>query len=148
MKRLLITLVLIALFFRATAPASGELIIPAGEVLYIYGVSDPFLRAVMRFESNYKADAVNPYTKARGVLQILPVMIKEVNKYSDTRYTWDDAFDPVKSIEIWNIIQGVKNPEYYPDKAIRIWFGRGTQHDGMTWCDYYNIVMNNVNNRR
>lgn len=34
MKRLLITLVLLALFFRATAPASGEMIIPAGEVLF------------------------------------------------------------------------------------------------------------------
>jgi len=141
---MLITIFLILINLTLTAPDNGRADVPAGEVLYIYNVSDPFLRAIIRFESNYNADAVNPYTKARGILQILPVMINEVNKYSDTRYTWNDAYDPAKSVEIWYIIQGAKNPKYYPDKAIRLWFGTGKQHDGMTWCDYYQKVMRDL----
>ena len=144
-KKMITLTFLILINLTLTAPDNGRADVPAGEVLYIYNVSDPFLRAVIRFESNYKADAVNPYTKARGVLQILPVMIREVNKYSDTRYTWADAFSPAKSIEIWYKIMEVKNPGYYPDKAIRIWFGTGKQkHDGVRWEDYYNIVMGNL----
>ena len=143
MKRIMITLIFLQTFLILTAPANERLFVPVAEPLYIYNVSDPFLRAVIKFESNYKADAVNPHTGARGILQILPVMIREVNKYSDVKYTWNDAFDPAKSIQMWYIIQGKKNPEYYPDKAIRIWFGNGKQkHDGMTWCDYYEKVMN------
>lgn len=142
----MVTILLILINLTLSAPGNGRTIIVQTEPVYIYNVSDPFLRAIIRFESNYNADAVNPYTKARGILQILPIMINEVNKYSDIRYTWNDAFSPEKSIEIWYIIQGAKNPKYYPDKAIRIWFGTGKQHDGMTWCDYYNQVMVSVNN--
>jgi len=119
--------------------------IPAGEVLYAYNVSDSFLRAVIRYESNYNPLAVNPVSKARGLLQITPVMVREVNKYSDTRYTWNDAFDPVKSIEMWNIIMQAKNPEGYWDKMCRLWFGVGVQYNGMRWEDYYMKVVKLIN---
>lgn len=112
--------------------------------VYIYNVQDPFLRAVIRYESNFNEKAVNPITKARGILQIMPVMIKEVNKYSDVKYVWSDAFDPVKSIEIWYIIQSVKNPEYHYGKACRLWFGTGIEYTGRTWKNYYNTVMKNM----
>ena len=139
---MILTLILIQTFFVLTAPANERFTIPMPEPLYVYGVTDPFLRSVIRFESNYKADAVNPYTGARGILQILPIMVREVNKYSDVKYTWNDAWDTEKSIQMWYIIQRAKNPEYYPDKAIRIWFGTGKQYDGRTWHWYYNEVMN------
>lgn len=140
-KKMILTLFFLQTFIILTAPANQRFTIPMPEPLYVYGVTDPFLRAVIRFESNFQERAVNPYTGARGILQILPIMIREVNKYSNTRYTWNDAFDPAKSIEMWNIVQGAKNPEYYPDKACRLWFGTGRQHDGMTWCEYYQEVM-------
>jgi hypothetical protein len=142
MRKIMITIILILATMKLSAPVNeAEGYIINNEPIYAYNVSDPFLRAVIAFESNLDERAVNPYTKARGILQIMPVMIREVNKYSDVRYTWDDAWNPVKSIEIWNIIMTVKNPEYYPDRAIRIWFGVGVQYDGMTWEDYYQEVM-------
>jgi len=125
-----------------TAPSGvTRLNIQAGEVLYAYNVSDSFLRAVIRYESNFNPSAVNPVSKARGLLQITPAMIKEVNKYSDELYIWQDAFDPVKSIEMWNIIQNAKNPEGYWDKMCRLWFGTGVQYNGMRWEDYYMKVI-------
>ena len=129
-----------------TAPCGvTRLNILEGEVLYAYNVSDPFLRAVIRYESNYNPLAVNPHSKARGLLQITPVMIKEVNKYSDELYIWQDAFDPVKSIEMWNIVMLAKNPEMYWDKAVRLWFGVGKQFDGKTWHTYFNEVTALIN---
>ena len=141
----MITIIFLLVSLRLIAPVDDREIILYSGPQYIYNVQDPFLRAVICFESNFNERAVNPYTKARGILQILPIMIREVNKYSDVRYTWNDTWDPVKSIEMWWIIMNKKNPEYYPDKACRIWFGVGKQkHDGMTWEDYYNEVMLNL----
>ena len=141
----MITIIFLLVSLRLIAPVDDREIILYSGPQYIYNVKDPFLRSVIRYESNFNERAVNPYSKARGVLQILPVMICEVNKYSDVKYTWNDAWDPVKSIEIWWIIMNKKNPEYFPDKACRIWFGTGIQkHDGMTWEDYYNEVMLNL----
>lgn len=138
---MMLTLIFLQTFVLLTAPANFRATIAMPEPVYVYNVSDPFLRSVIQFESNFQERAVNPYTGARGILQILPVMIREVNKHSDARYTWNDAFDPVKSVEMWWIIQDAKNPSYYPDLAIRLWFGTGKQYDGRTWHWYYNEVM-------
>jgi len=149
MKRILCFLILFtvtSLFtLRLEAPPNIRGIIIEAEPLYIYGVKDTFLRAVMHFESRFDPRAVNRYTKARGVLQILPVMVDDVNRICRIKglpqcYTWRDAFDPYKSIEMWHIKQGHTNPEYFQDKACRIWFGTGVQYDGMRWEDYFNIV--------
>jgi len=141
----MITIIFLLVSLRLIAPVDDREIILYSGPQYIYNVKDPFLRSVIRYESNFNERAVNPYSKARGVLQILPVMICEVNKYSDVKYTWNDAWDPVKSIEIWWIVMDKRNPEYHYDKACRIWFGTGIQkHDGMTWEDYYNEVMLNL----
>ena len=140
-----------------TAPANYRATIPAGRPLYIYGLSDPFARAVAYIESRFIPDIVNPYSGARGLFQFMPVMIEEVNKIQRRkeilslvilhsairlpRYTWSDAFDPVKSVEMYYIVQQWKNPEYYHDKMVKIWFGTGKQHDGKTWCNYFNELM-------
>jgi len=141
MKKMIILILFSILTLRLTAPEVKELVILKSEPEYIYNVKDPFLRAVISYESNYQERAVNPITKARGILQILPIMVREVNKYSENKYIWDDCFDPVKSIEIWDIIMQAKNPDYCYDRACRLWFGTGTQHDGKTWEDYYTEVM-------
>jgi hypothetical protein len=119
--------------------------------IYKYNLSDPFARAVFYYESRLNPDAVNKISGARGIGQITEIMIKEVNKICKilglpNQYTWDDAFDPIKSIEIWYIVQGYKNPEYYYDLACRIWFGTGQQYDGKTWHTYYNEVMSLIKN--
>jgi len=140
MKKIL-TILFLLLNLETPSACFRYFVVETAPALYTFNISDPFLRAVIEFESNFQADAVNPHTGARGILQILPIMIREVNKYSDIKYTWDDAFDPVKSIEIWTKVMDVKNPEYYYDKACRIWFGTGVQWDGMQWEDYYMKIM-------
>jgi len=141
MKKMAILTIFLLVSLKLIAPVDDRVVILNDGPVYIYNVKDPFLRAVMRYESNFNERAVNPYSKARGILQILPVMIREVNKYGYS-YTWNDAWNPEKSIEIWWIIMNKRNPEYHYKRACILWFGSGIQkHDGMTWHDYYKEVM-------
>jgi hypothetical protein len=165
MKRLIV--VIVGLLFiwilkpPAKAPVTNVIDLPKFEPLYEFNISDPILRAFAKFESRYVEYAVNPITKARGIIQILPIMIDEVNRIQSikeqflweyynlpivlSRYTWDDAFNAQKSIEMWYIVQRFKNPQYDIQKACIIWFGSGTQWDGLTWEGYFLVIQNNIN---
>ena len=147
MKRMTILILILIVFsgLRVFAPREKVLYIEEAEPIYIFNMKDPLLRAVARAESNYDPLIVNKVSKARGLLQIMPSMITEVNRICkklgiDEHYTWNDAFDPVKSIRIWYIVQGHLNPEYDVNLACQIWFGRGVQYDGMTWVEYSDRV--------
>ena len=107
-----------------------------------FGIEDPILLSFMWYESKYDVNAEQTVTKARGVLQILPIMIEEANRLrslqkSSIRYTWDDAWSVEKSIEIWYLVQNHHNPNYNLQEACKIWFGRGVQYDGTTWVEYH-----------
>jgi len=146
-----LTLILIS-SLQILAPVNRAIYIEQVEPIYIYNMEDPLLRAVGKAESSFDHLIVNKVSKARGLLQIMPDMIKEVNRicriWHDSfpeyveleSYTWDDAFDPVKSIRMWYIAQDYHNPEYDFNLACQIWFGRGVQYDGMTWIEYSGIV--------
>lgn len=110
-----------------------------------FGINDMVLLSFMWYESRYDSTAINPVSGARGVLQILPIMIEEANRlqklyHSPIRYTWDDAWSVSRSIEIWYLVQQHHNPDYDLQKACQIWFGKGVQYDGMTWVEYHNAV--------
>ena len=129
-------------FIVCKAPVDPGLYIVKSEPLYPFNIDDPILRAFCWFESRYQEDAVNDYTGARGILQILPSMIAEVNRIlkeyglGEIKYVWHDAFNAEKSIAMWYIVQTYHNPDYDITKACIIWFGSGTQWDGMTWVGY------------
>lgn len=154
----MVTFIFFVFFSSLIAPINIRAVIVMTDPLYIYNLSDPFARAIAYKESTFNPYAVNKHSKARGLFQFMPIMIDEVNKIQKRkevlsfyifhqslnlkRYTWNDAFDPIKSIEMYYIVQQWKNPEYYYDKACRIWFGTGIQkHDKMRWEDYYNEVV-------
>jgi hypothetical protein len=146
MKKLILISILCFLFRLLPAPGFTETVILRPEPIYIYNISDPFTRAIFAYESRFKTDAVNKISGASGIGQITHSMIKEVNRIlklqgESKRYSFKDVFDPFKTHEIWCIVQDFHNPEYCYDKACRIWFGTGKQHDGMRWEDYYNEVM-------
>jgi hypothetical protein len=124
------------------APEAPTIIpIMKGTVLHPYNVNDSMLLSFIRLESSFKEDAVNPVSGARGILQILPIMIKEVNRILDQeKFCWEDAFDAIKSIEIWYIVQQHHNPDYSIEKACQIWFGKGVQYDGLTWQGYLALL--------
>jgi len=148
MKRIKILILILLFSLKAFAPKEKVLYIKNIEPIYIYNIDDSLLRAIMRLESNYDPLIVNTISGARGLLQIMPDMITEVNRicrlwhelfpeYVELEsYTWTDAYDPVKSIRMWYIAQEYHNPNYDINLACKIWFGRGVQHDGWTWIHY------------
>ena len=143
MKKMITALFIAFLTIRCWAPGGiYQASIIAEEPIYIFNLKDPVARTFAYYESRFKIHAVNKVSGARGIFQFMPVMIREVNeicKLTDNpkRYTWNDAFNPQKSIEMWYIVQNYHNPEYDVAKACKIWFGSGVQYDGKTWKQYY-----------
>lgn len=65
-----------------------------------------------------KGDTTAIYKEARGVLQITPIYIREVNNRFKSDFTPSDAFSFQKSVLIWKMFQDAHNPLKHPKKAI------------------------------
>lgn len=82
------------------------------------------ITAIATVESKLNEKAVS--RDCVGYLQIRPCVVQECNnilkeqKYSK-RYTLNDRFSKVKSIEMFYIIQDKFNPTYNIERAICIW---------------------------
>ena len=67
---------------------------------------DTLLNAVMAVESNFDTMAYNSKENAAGVLQIRPIMVREVNRLlGEDKYTLKDRWNKAKSIEMFNVIR-------------------------------------------
>jgi len=67
---------------------------------------DTLLMAVMAVESNFDTMAYNSKENAAGVLQIRPIMVREVNRLlGEDKYTLKDRWNKAKSIEMFNVIR-------------------------------------------
>jgi len=67
---------------------------------------DTLLIAVMAVESNFDSMAYNAKENAAGVLQIRPIMVREVNRLlGEDKYTLKDRWSKAKSIEMFNVIR-------------------------------------------
>ena len=82
------------------------------------------ITAIATVESNLNEKAVS--RDCVGYLQIRPCLVQECNnilkkKNSTKRYTLNDRFSKVKSIEMFYIIQDKFNPTYDIERAICIW---------------------------
>ena len=67
---------------------------------------DTLLNAVMAVESNFDTLAYNSKENAAGVLQIRPIMVREVNRLlGEDKYTLKDRWSKTKSIEMFNVIR-------------------------------------------
>jgi len=67
---------------------------------------DTLLNAVMAVESNFDTMAYNAKENAAGVLQIRPIMVREVNRLlGEDKYTLKDRWSKAKSIEMFNVIR-------------------------------------------
>lgn len=62
-------------------------------------ISD-LLPALATVESNHNINAVGDNGKAKGILQIWDVVIKDVNRVYKTNYVHNDAFNKEKSFDI------------------------------------------------
>lgn len=73
-----------------------------------------FILAIALVESNNDPNAYNASEDAKGILQIRPILIDDVNRILNVRdtYVHNDAYDPGKSRDIFWVY--VKH--YYPQK--------------------------------
>ena len=79
---------------------------------------DIFIEALIWVESKGKHNAKGKNDDG-GVLQIRPIYVRECNRLIGyEKYTLDDRFDSVKSVEMFEVIQDHYNPEKSIEKAI------------------------------
>ena len=81
------------------------------------------ISAMEQVESAGNPLAFNHKEKAAGILQIRPIMVKEINRLCGTSYTNKDCFDPIISTIIFIRLQHITNPKLRPEKAARVWNG-------------------------
>lgn len=95
------------------------------------------ISAIIAVESKGDEKAVSANGKCCGILQITPILVKEVNQIvGEQRYKLEDRFDREKSIEMFYIMQSTHNPSHDIRKAVAIWNRAG-------W--YYRKVMKQYN---
>lgn len=86
-------------------------------------VADNLVNAVIHVESRGDTLAHNIKEDAVGVLQIRPIMVKEVNRILRfDKYTLQDRWDKEKSIEMFNVIRH-NTPNPTNEKIARNWNG-------------------------
>ena len=86
------------------------------------------VNALIQVESNGNTNAIGDNGAAVGVLQIQPIMIREVNrilklKKSDKRFKRKDRFDREKSIEIFTIWAEFHHKDSDYETIARNWNG-------------------------
>lgn len=74
--------------------------------------------AIIKTESEFDPLAVGK-SNDWGIFQITPIYVKEVNRIiGEEKYCHEDAFNPEKSMTMFNVMQSRHNPESDVDKAI------------------------------
>ena len=111
---------------------------------------NPIMDAIIQVESRGNAKAHNPNGDCAGILQIVPILVKECNQIlakrkSKKRYTLGDRYNVSKSKEMFILLQEHFNPEHTVEKAIRCWnsgfYGNWRNRSG----EYYKNVMKYYN---
>jgi len=82
------------------------------------------IEKIIQIESEGNPNAIGDNGSAIGILQIRPIMIKEVNRLlGEQRYSLDDRWCPDTSIEIFKDYQNIVNPDWDEEIAARRWNG-------------------------
>ena len=78
-----------------------------------------FRMAMIKTESEFNSKAVGK-DGDWGIFQITDIYVKEANRLlGHEEYKHEDAFDPIKSLEMFDIVQSHHNPNLDIDIAIR-----------------------------
>ena len=101
---------------------------------------DRMIEAIIQVESGGNSRAVSKGGGSVGILQITPICVKECNLILKKKvYSLSDRYNPVKSREMFDLIQNKYNPERNIEKAIRLWNG-GPGYSTKKTQGYYNKV--------
>lgn len=121
MKRLVILVVLVFMFFFCKAPEYRILPIPVGKVI------NPFERiwmAICIHESKLNPLAYNPLEQAFGIVQIRQCKLDDFNDETGKHYTLIDMFDVSKSKEVFMHF-AAKHQSWDLEYVAKDWNGSG-----------------------
>ena len=98
---------------------------------------DMLQMAIIKTESDFKPEVKG--ASGTGIFQATTIYVAEVNRLlGKNTYTIQDALDPVKSKEMFDVIQSTYNPDSLISKAIKL-------HNPDGGESYKNKVMQNFN---
>ena len=111
---------------------------PVGEI--IDAKDTKLVDAIIHVESRGDSMAYNKRENAVGVLQIRPIMLREVNRLLGyNKYTLKDRWSKAKSIEMFNVIkEHTTNPT--DEKLARNWNGGWNGYKKQSTLKYWNKV--------
>ena len=106
---------------------------------------DCLVEAIIQVESRGDSTAVGDRGWAIGVLQIWPIMVREVNRIlekdgSDVRYGYTDRYSVKKSIEMFHIWREYYHPNSDWETIARCWNGGPSGHSHHRTKCYWNKV--------
>jgi hypothetical protein len=112
------------------------------------------LEALIQVESRGNQNAVGDRHLSRpsvGVLQIRPIMVKEVNRIlkklkAKKKYTLEDRYSREKSVEMFYIWQSYHLPDSSDEVIARCWNGGPKGWKRNSTLHYWNKVKNEINN--
>lgn len=103
--------------------------------------NDRVWKAICQVESGGDPDAHNPSEDARGIAQIRAVMVEDVNRIvGEDRYTHNDAYDPVKAREMFDIYNRHYHPKGDYERIARCWNGGPKGHKKKATLPYWEKV--------
>ncbi len=98
-------------------------------------------------ESKNNIKAYNKEEDAKGIVQIKPIMIRDVNKIlGKETYTHNDAYDPVKSFIMFLIYQEHYYPNGNPEIWSRAWNGGPTGPYKKSTKEYWQDIKERMKN--
>ena len=103
-------------------------------------IQDSLIDAIIHVESRGDSMAYNAGEDAVGVLQIRPIMMREVNRLLGyNKYTLKDRWSKSKSIEMFNVIKAhTTNPTN--ERLARNWNGGWKGYKKKSTLKYWNKV--------
>ena len=107
-------------------------------------IKDNLIAAIIHVESRGDSMAYNTKEDAVGVLQIRPIMVREVNRLLGyNKYTLNDRWNKSRSIEMFNVIKD-HTPHPTNEKLARNWNGgpKGYKHNNT--LGYWKKVKENL----
>lgn len=96
--------------------------------------------AVAKVESAGDPTAFNKKENAAGILQIRPIMLREINRLCGTAFKLLDRFDEQKSIQMFVLLQQKINPSFDFEYGARVWNGGYGAMDKESTAKYWHKV--------
>jgi len=120
------------------------------KTVYDIDTSDILMKAMIMVESRGTPNAIGDSGKAVGILQIHPIKVRSVNQILEKldttlRYTYNDRFDPIKSMEMYWLWRNYRRPNASDEEIARIWNGGPRGMEKTSTIKYWNKVQKWMN---